>query len=519
MQWDRIRWRISGLNSEFDASEIGFTQETFHGEEWNAGGEIIATVHQKKERFIDVVAGIYRRNIMVENTTLAERGKDDFLLPRVGIDLEQREETFSIFGSVDLEWNCAGAANTDDVEINKLGRLDTENDWTVFHWRLLISFYLDPWLMGDKWESPSEEDHPNLTHELVLNFSGQYSPDRLIPQAMFPVGGMYTVRGYPETVATGATYTRVLYAGMVTILLLFLNNAIYRGAGDAATAMRALWLANAINLILDPCLIFGLGPFPEMGLVGAAVATTIGRGTGVVYQLWGLSRGKRLRVTRSDVRINLRVIARLLRLAAGGVGQMLIVTTSYVGLIRILATFGSTVLAGYVISIRLVLFIILPAWGLSNAAATLVGQNLGAHKPERAERAVWLTGTWNMVFMALVTVVFVSFAPQIIHIFTHDPGISAIGIESLRIISYGYVFYAWGMVMMQAFNGAGDTVTPTWINLFCFWLFQIPMAWILAIVLDMGPTGVFLAIASSYSLEAVVGVILFRRGRWKEKKV
>ncbi len=323
----------------------------------------------------------------------------------------------------------------------------------------------------------------------------------------------------PETVATGATYTRVLYAGMVTILLLFLNNAIYRGAGDAATAMRALWLANAINLILDPCLIFGLGPFPEMGLVGAAVATTIGRGTGVVYQLWGLSRGKRLRVTRSDVRINLRVIARLLRLAAGGVGQMLIVTTSYVGLIRILATFGSTVLAGYVISIRLVLFIILPAWGLSNAAATLVGQNLGAHKPERAERAVWLTGTWNMVFMALVTVVFVGFAPQIIHIFTHDPGISVIGIESLRIISCGYVFYAWGMVMMQAFNGAGDTVTPTWINLFCFWLFQIPMAWILAIVLDMGPTGVFLAIASSYSLEAVVGVILFRRGRWKEKKV
>ncbi len=323
----------------------------------------------------------------------------------------------------------------------------------------------------------------------------------------------------PETMATGASYTRVMYAGMVTILLLFLNNAIYRGAGDAATAMRALWVANAINLVLDPCLIFGLGPFPEMGLMGAAVATTIGRGTGVVYQLWGLSRGKRLRVKRSDVRVDLPVIARLLRLSAGGVGQMLIATTSYVGLIRILATFGSTVLAGYVISIRLVLFIILPAWGLSNAAATLVGQNLGANKPERAERAVWLTGTWNMVFMAIVTVVFVSFAPEIIHIFTRDPDTSAIGIESLRIISYGYVFYAWGMVMMQAFNGAGDTVTPTWINFFCFWLFQIPFAWILAIVLDMGPTGVFLAIALSYSLEAVVGVILFRRGRWKEKKV
>ncbi|MFC1783820.1 ShlB/FhaC/HecB family hemolysin secretion/activation protein, partial [Planctomycetota bacterium] len=197
LNWDRIRWRISGLSSEFDASE------TFHGEEWNAGGEIIANVYQNKELFVDVVAGLYRRNIMVENTALAVRGKDDFLLPRVGIDLEQREETFSIFGSVDMEWNCAGAANTDDDEVNKLGRLNSENDWTVFHWRLLNTFYLDPWLMGDKWDSPSEEDHPNLTHELVLNFSGQYSPDRLIPQAMFPVGGMYTVRGYPETVATG----------------------------------------------------------------------------------------------------------------------------------------------------------------------------------------------------------------------------------------------------------------------------------------------------------------------------
>jgi putative MATE family efflux protein len=283
--------------------------------------------------------------------------------------------------------------------------------------------------------------------------------------------------------------------------------------------MRALWVANAVNLVLDPCLIFGLGPFPEMGLVGAAVATTTGRATGVLYQLWGLSRGKRLRVQRTDVVVDLNVIGRLLRLSAGGVGQMLIATASYVGLIRILASFGSIVLAGYVIAIRIVLFIILPAWGLSNAAATLVGQNLGAHKPERAERAVWLTGTWNMVFMAAVTVVFLSFAPQIIRFFTSDPATSSIGIEALRIISYGYVFYAWGMVMMQAFNGAGDTVTPTWINFFCFWLYQIPVAWIAAMPLGLGPTGVFWAIASAYSLEAVVGVVLFRRGRWKDKKV
>jgi putative MATE family efflux protein len=322
-----------------------------------------------------------------------------------------------------------------------------------------------------------------------------------------------------ETVAAGAGYTRVMYAGMVTILLLFLNNAIYRGAGDAATAMKALWIANAINLVLDPCLIFGLGPFPELGLTGAAVATTIGRGSGVVYQLWGLHRGKRLRVGREDVVVDLPVITNLLRLSAGGVGQMLIATSSYVGLIRILATFGSVVLAGYVVAIRVVIFILLPAWGLSNAAATLVGQNLGAGKPERAERAVWLTGLWNMAFMALVTVAFLVFAAPIVHVFTTDPESSPIGIEALRIISYGYIFYAWGMVMMQAFNGAGDTATPTKINLFCFWVFQIPLAYALSKSLGMGPSGVFWSIGIAYSLSAVIGLALFQRGTWKKVQV
>jgi putative MATE family efflux protein len=323
----------------------------------------------------------------------------------------------------------------------------------------------------------------------------------------------------PDTVAAGATYTRVLYGGMVTVMLLFLNNAIYRGAGDATTAMRALWIANGINVVVDPCLIFGLGPFPEMGLMGAAIGTNIGRGAGVLYQLWGFHKGTRLRIGREDLSVDASVIKSLLRLSAGGVGQLLVATGSYVVLIRLLAGFGSDVLAGYVVAIRVVLFIILPAWGLSNAAATLVGQNLGAEKPDRAERAVWLTGAWNMGFMALVTLLLVAFARQIVEVFTTDPAASPVGVDALTIISYGYVFYAWGMVMMQAFNGAGDTVTPTRINIVCFWLCEIPLAYTLAGPLGMGPTGVFWAISLSYSLSAVIGIVLFRRGKWKLKKV
>jgi putative MATE family efflux protein len=321
------------------------------------------------------------------------------------------------------------------------------------------------------------------------------------------------------TVSGGTMYTRILYASMISILLLFINNAIYRGAGDAAMAMRSIWLANGINVVLDPLLILGIGPFPELGLMGAAVATTIGRSTGVLYQLWGLSRGKRLRVRREDLPIDFGLIGRILRVSAGGIGQMFIATASYIGLIRILATFGSVVLAGYVIAIRVVIFIILPAWGVANAAATLVGQNLGARKPDRAERAVWITGIWNMAFMAVVTVLFVLFAERIVGVFTNDPETLAVGTAALRIISYGYVFYAWGMVVLQAFNGAGDTVTPTWVNFVSFWVIQIPLAWWLATGTDLGHQGVYLAIAIAYSLSAVFGMILFRGGKWKEKEV
>ena len=321
------------------------------------------------------------------------------------------------------------------------------------------------------------------------------------------------------TIEIGVTYTRIMYGGMVVIVLLFLNNAIYRGVGDAAMAMRSVWIANAINIVLDPVLILGLGPFPELGLKGAAIATTIGRGIGVLYQFRGMSRGPRLAIRAEDLRVIPDVIGRLLRISVGGVGQMVVAHASYIGLIRILAGFGSTVLAGYVIAIRIVIFIILPAWGLSNAAATLVGQNLGAGRPDRAERAVWLTGFWNMIFMAVITVVFVAFAEQIIAPFTDDPGILDAGTRALRIISLGYVFYAWGMVMMQAFNGAGDTATPTKINFFVFWLFQLPFAWVLSRSLAQGDDGVYWAIAVSYSLSAVVSLLVFRRGKWKTKVV
>ena len=320
------------------------------------------------------------------------------------------------------------------------------------------------------------------------------------------------------TVAIGTTHARIMYGGMATIILLFLNNAILRGAGDAQAAMRALWLSNGINIVLDPCLIFGLGPFPELGLPGAAVATTIGRGTGVLYQLYVLARGSRLRIRREDIRVRWAVLGNLCRVSVGGIGQMLADMLPWIVLIRIIASFGTVAVAGWVIAIRVALFVILPCWGLSNAASTLVGQNLGAGKPARAERAVWITGGWNMLFMAAVTGVFVVFAPEIAALFTTDPEVLAIAATALRVVSYGYVFYAWGMVTRQAFNGAGDTRTPTWIDVVCFGLFEIPLAWVLSRT-ALGVDGIFWAVAIAYSLSAVVSTLMFRRGTWKTQKV
>jgi len=320
--------------------------------------------------------------------------------------------------------------------------------------------------------------------------------------------------------SAGSGYTRVLLGGNAAVLLLFLVNAVFRGAGDAAIAMRSLWLASACNMILGPLFIFGVGPFPRLGVTGAAVGTTIGRSIGVLYQVRQLARRKgRIAIRAGDFLPDLRALASLVRLSGSGILQILIGTASWLALVRVLAGFGSDVLAGYTIGIRVIVFALLPSWGLSNAAATLVGQNLGAKHPERAERSVWMAAYYNMWVLGAVGLLFVAFAPAIIGIFTRDPAIVPHGVACLRIVSAGFVFYAYGMVVSNAFNGAGDTWTPTVLNLVCFWLLEVPLAWALSRLPAFGPSGVFLAIAIAFSTLALSSSLIFRRGRWKTRKV
>jgi putative MATE family efflux protein len=324
----------------------------------------------------------------------------------------------------------------------------------------------------------------------------------------------------PDVIRSGSAFTRIMLGGNATVLLLFLLNAVFRGAGDAAIAMRVLMMGNLLNIVLGPCFIFGLGPFPRLGVAGAAVATNLGRGTAVLYQVTMLATGRgRVRVARRHLRLDFRTMRSVLRLSGLGTFQILIGTASYIGLVRILSIFGSPALAGYTIGMRVILFALLPAFGISNAAATMVGQNLGAGSPERAERAVWTAARYNMAFLGVVGLLFLAGARVIATLFTADPAVQPFAIACLRIVSLGFVFYACGMVLTQAFNGAGDTWTPTVINVFVFWLWEIPLAWWLAARTPLGAHGVFIALTVSYSTLAVVSALLFRRGAWKSRRV
>lgn len=322
------------------------------------------------------------------------------------------------------------------------------------------------------------------------------------------------------SIDNGYRYTQWMLGGNAVIMLLFIINGIFRGAGDAAIAMRVLWIANAINIILDPILIFGWGPIPALGIEGAAIATTIGRGLGVLIQLWSLFKaGKHIRVVSKQLYWDAKRMLHILKTSLGGIGQMIVAMTSWIFLMRILAEIGSEAVAGSTIAIRIMMFTMMPAWGLSNAAATLVGQNLGAGNPDRAESAVWKTGTYNMVFLVAVSVVYFFFNDSLMAIFTDDPRVIAIGAEWLRILSFSYFVYGWWMVSTQAFNGAGDTKTPTKINLVFFWLIQIPLSYYLAITLNWQQSGVFWGVFISETSVGLFTLWLFNKGKWKTVKV
>lgn len=339
-------------------------------------------------------------------------------------------------------------------------------------------------------------------------------------------GGIYapemlSLMGASEVaIADFSGYTTIIFAGNSVIMMLFIINAVFRGAGDAAVAMRVLWLANILNIVLDPLLIFGIGPFPELGIQGAAIATVIGRGTAVIYQVYILARGRgRIKLRLASPMPDFRMMAKLVKLSLGAIGQNLIAMTSWIGLVRIISAFGSEVVAGYTIGIRIIIFALLPSWGMANAASTLVGQNLGAKKPERAEKAIWITSRLNLVVLGIIGLVLIAFSEFWVGIFIDDPNVIRIGAQCLEIISYGFLAYGPGMILVQAFNGAGDTVTPTKINVLCFWMIELPLAWSLAMLAGLDEPGVFYAIVIAETVLTIMAAVIFKKGKWKEKQV
>lgn len=341
-----------------------------------------------------------------------------------------------------------------------------------------------------------------------------------IPGLIFAKDLLRIMGANENIVHFNSSYTTILLGSNMIIMLLFIINAVFRSSGDAAVSMRVLFLANAANIILDPLFIFGLGPIPALGIKGAAIATTTGRGLAVVYQFYLLLKGNgRIKIYKKAIKLNAKVMYDLIKISLGGIGQSIIATLSWIGMVRIIAMFGSTALAGYTIAIRIIIFVLLPSWGLSNAAATLVGQNLGANKPERAEKAVWTTGYVNMLLLGLISVIFIMEPHFFIGLFIKNTEVILTGAKGLRIVSLGFIFYAMGMVMIQAFNGAGDTRTPTKINIVCFWLIEIPLAYYLAKFHEFNENGVYIAIIIAESIMTLIAIWLFRKGKWKTQKV
>jgi putative MATE family efflux protein len=341
-----------------------------------------------------------------------------------------------------------------------------------------------------------------------------------IPGVIFSKQILELMGASTEIVENMSGYATIMLGGNGIIMLLFIINAIFRSSGDAAISMRVLWLANILNLILDPLLIFGIGPFPELGVKGAAIATNIGRGTAVIFQFYLLFSGKhRIKLDLSILKIDFKVIRKLIKISYGGIFQYLIATSSWIGLVRIISIFGSEIVAGYTIAIRIIIFSLLPSWGISNAAATLVGQNLGANKPDRAEKSVWITGKINMIIMGIMGIIFVIFPDFFVKLFIDDPVVVSSGSSCLRIVSFGFIAYGLGMVLANAFNGAGDTITPTKINFISFWIIEIPIAYILSLPFGMREEGVFLSIIIAEIVMTILAAYLFKQGKWKLKIV
>lgn len=323
-----------------------------------------------------------------------------------------------------------------------------------------------------------------------------------------------------DVITSSSSYAFWMFAGNYTVTLLFLINAIFRGAGNAAIAMRVLFLANVLNMILDPIFIFGWGPIPAMGVEGAAIATNIGRGIGVLFQLYFLLNGRGIiKIRWNNLGLQSTIIFNVIKVSGGSILQFIIGSASWIFLMKLMSNFGDNAVAGYTIAIRVFIFTLLPSWGLANAGATLVGQNLGAKQPERAETSVWRAANFNAFLMAFIMILFLTVSPWIISIFTQQTEVVYYGVQALRYVSLGYVFYGYGMVVTQGLNGAGDTYTPTILNVFGFWVFQIPFAYFIAIQLNWGPKGVFIAIALAETLMALAGIIIFRRGKWKTVKI